>query len=114
VTVVVRLTVVVVVGGGVVTTSSFLHAPKQVAPAISRMRRENVIIFAKSKLRTSAASRISFFVLNDLMWHGPRSVASAGSKRVPHVECGVQKKGLRFRRQRGNIRLVRAKCLLTA
>ena len=62
-TVVVRLIVVVVVGG-VVTTSSCVHAPKPAAPAIIRMRRENVIIFAKSKLRTSAASRISFFVLN--------------------------------------------------
>jgi hypothetical protein len=74
VTVVVRLIVVVVVGGGVVTTSSCVQAPKQTAPAIITTRRENGFIFAKSKLRTSAASRISFLVLNDwpdgLEWRG--------------------------------------------
>ena len=64
-TVVVRLIVVVVVGGGVVTTSSVVQAPKQAAPAMMAIRRENGFIFAKSKLRTSAANRISFLVLID-------------------------------------------------
>ncbi len=63
VTVVVRLTVVVVsVGGGVLTTSSLAQAPRQAAAPIIKMRRDNVFIFAKSKLRRGHGRRIYILV----------------------------------------------------